>query len=203
MLAPPLPHLRPTLCLPLSLPLQVEFGQIYLSKPIFIEADGETAVLFPKEARLRNLTYAAPLYVDIERRDKVVHPDGTEEVEVMPYPKVYLGDVSLGPLWAGKKRTGADCANMGPAGVRCTPVSRWKQLGLLHTSRLAGWQASLELIEPLCWLPGAPLPLLKIWHGCLGDLCRERAQHPAPGRTCPRSLGPCRCPSCCAPTTAT
>ena len=51
--------------------LQVEFGQIYLSKPIFIEADGETAVLFPKEARLRNLTYAAPLSVDIERRDKV------------------------------------------------------------------------------------------------------------------------------------
>lgn len=40
---------------------QIEFGQIYLSKPVFVEADGETAVLFPKEARLRNLTYAAPL----------------------------------------------------------------------------------------------------------------------------------------------
>jgi DNA-directed RNA polymerase II subunit RPB2 len=51
---------------------QVEFGQIYLSKPVFIEADGETAVLFPKEARLRNITYAAPLYVDLERRDKVL-----------------------------------------------------------------------------------------------------------------------------------
>lgn len=54
------------------LKLQVEFGQIYLSKPVFIEADGETAVLFPKEARLRNITYAAPLYVDLERRDKVL-----------------------------------------------------------------------------------------------------------------------------------
>lgn len=54
-------------------------------------------MLFPKEARLRNLTYAAPLYVDIERRDKAVHPDGSEEVEVMPYPKVYLGDVSWLP----------------------------------------------------------------------------------------------------------
>ncbi|KAL4423802.1 hypothetical protein ABPG75_001103 [Micractinium tetrahymenae] len=74
---------------------EVEFGQIYLSKPIFIEADGETAVLFPKEARLRNLTYAAPLYVDIERRDKSVHADGSEEVDVMPYPKVYLGDVPI------------------------------------------------------------------------------------------------------------
>jgi len=28
---------------------------------MYTEGDGETAVLFPKEARLRNLTYAAPL----------------------------------------------------------------------------------------------------------------------------------------------
>ncbi len=35
---------------------KVEFGQIYLSKPTMTEADGETVVLFPKEARLRNLT---------------------------------------------------------------------------------------------------------------------------------------------------
>ncbi len=34
----------------------VKFEQIYLSKPTTTEADGETAVLFPKEARLRNLT---------------------------------------------------------------------------------------------------------------------------------------------------
>jgi len=47
---------------------EIKFGQIYLSKPTFVEADGETVVLFPKEARLRNLTYAAPLYVDIQKR---------------------------------------------------------------------------------------------------------------------------------------
>lgn len=34
----------------------VNFGQIYLSKPTMTEADGETGLLFPKEARLRNLT---------------------------------------------------------------------------------------------------------------------------------------------------
>ncbi len=37
---------------------RVDFGQIYLSKPTMTEADGETVVLFPKEARLRNLTCA-------------------------------------------------------------------------------------------------------------------------------------------------
>jgi hypothetical protein len=35
---------------------RVKFGQIFLSKPLVTEADGETATLFPKEARLRNLT---------------------------------------------------------------------------------------------------------------------------------------------------
>ena len=40
---------------------EIRFGQIYLSKPTITEADGETSVLFPKEARLRNLTCAPNL----------------------------------------------------------------------------------------------------------------------------------------------
>ena len=35
---------------------KIEFLQIYLSKPTITESDGETSILFPKEARLRNLT---------------------------------------------------------------------------------------------------------------------------------------------------
>ena len=46
---------------------KVRFGQIYLSKPMMVEADGDTSTLFPKEARLRNLTYAAPLYLDMTK----------------------------------------------------------------------------------------------------------------------------------------
>lgn len=34
----------------------ITFGQIYLSKPTLTETDGETNVLFPMAARLRNLT---------------------------------------------------------------------------------------------------------------------------------------------------
>lgn len=34
----------------------IKFQQIYLSKPIVTEQDNETKPLFPKEARLRNLT---------------------------------------------------------------------------------------------------------------------------------------------------
>lgn len=35
---------------------RIVFGQIYLSKTMSTESDGETVTLFPKEARLRNLT---------------------------------------------------------------------------------------------------------------------------------------------------
>jgi DNA-directed RNA polymerase II subunit RPB2 len=86
---------------------QVRFGQIYLSKPTFVEPDGETVVLFPKEARLRNLTYAAPLYVDVERHvitrrapgDDVDADGGAAaaepDVEVTRYDKVFLGEVPI------------------------------------------------------------------------------------------------------------
>ena len=35
---------------------KIRFGQIYLSKPLVTEHDDDTQSLFPKEARLRNLT---------------------------------------------------------------------------------------------------------------------------------------------------
>ena len=44
---------------------EVKFGQVYLSKPTTVEKDGTVTNMFPHEARLRNLTYSAPLYVDI------------------------------------------------------------------------------------------------------------------------------------------
>lgn len=44
---------------------QISFGRLYLGKPIAREADGSTSYLYPHEARLRNLTYSAPLYVDV------------------------------------------------------------------------------------------------------------------------------------------
>ncbi|TRM65878.1 DNA-dependent RNA polymerase II second largest subunit [Schizophyllum amplum] len=56
---------------------EIHFGQIYLSRPTITEADGSVVPVFPQEARLRNLTYAAPLY--IEMRQKVLQ--ATDEVD--------------------------------------------------------------------------------------------------------------------------
>ena len=40
-------------------------SQIYISKPTHWEKDGSPSPLMPNEARLRNLTYSAPLYAGV------------------------------------------------------------------------------------------------------------------------------------------
>nr|QIS77011.1 DNA-directed RNA polymerase II subunit [Pterula cf. loretensis] len=47
---------------------EIKFGQIYLSRPTITEADGTVVPIFPQEARLRNLTYSAPLYIEMTKK---------------------------------------------------------------------------------------------------------------------------------------
>lgn len=46
-----------------------------LSKPTFSEADGTSTAIFPQDCRIRNLTYAAPLYCDLKKRNLIGHED--------------------------------------------------------------------------------------------------------------------------------
>ncbi|KAI8057998.1 hypothetical protein BDF22DRAFT_663250 [Syncephalis plumigaleata] len=88
----------------------IEFGQVYLSKPSNTEADGSTDALLPHQARLRNLTYASPIYLNMRKRVMVADPnhprnregqgemfmeeergEGYEE----PWTKVYIGRIPI------------------------------------------------------------------------------------------------------------
>ncbi|KAI3641373.1 hypothetical protein MIR68_000503 [Amoeboaphelidium protococcarum] len=86
----------------------IQFGQVYLSKPLHTEKDGMSTPLLPSMARLRNLTYAAPLYIDIKKTTYVADPNHElnqgivnvnemhleQEDEVM-YERIFLGKVPL------------------------------------------------------------------------------------------------------------
>ena len=52
---------------------EITFGKIYISKPSQTEGDGSTHAVFPQEARLRNLTYSSPLYVDMITNGKIMN----------------------------------------------------------------------------------------------------------------------------------
>jgi len=48
----------------------IKLGKVWVGKPMVKEADGTRRKLFPAEARLRNLTYAAPIYLEAQIVDE-------------------------------------------------------------------------------------------------------------------------------------
>jgi DNA-directed RNA polymerase II subunit RPB2 len=85
---------------------EIVFGKIYISKTSQTEGDGTTHAVFPQEARLRNLTYSSPLYVDMTKKkfesDDNKRKDNEldwQEVDVDdkegPESKVFLGKVPI------------------------------------------------------------------------------------------------------------
>jgi DNA-directed RNA polymerase subunit B len=65
---------------------KLKFGKIQVSKPDVKEADGSTRVVFPNEARIRNLTYSAPVFVSIT---PIIN--GVQEKP----EKVHIGDLPI------------------------------------------------------------------------------------------------------------
>lgn len=69
-------------------PVWVELGTIEVKKPLVREADGSQGELYPSEARLRNLTYAAPIHLALtlvqgeDRQEPVVTTIGQLPVMV-------------------------------------------------------------------------------------------------------------------------
>jgi DNA-directed RNA polymerase subunit B len=63
----------------------IKFGAIEISDPRVVEVDGTVREVYPREARIRNLTYSAPLYLEIELED-----DGRET-----YERVNIGDLPI------------------------------------------------------------------------------------------------------------
>lgn len=59
-----------------------------------VEADCETAIPWPRAARLRNLTYLAPFYVDVTKLVIRKTEDG-EDTEQEDLSKVYIGKVPI------------------------------------------------------------------------------------------------------------
>ena len=63
---------------------EIKFGTVLLSRPAMTEGDGSTSAMLPQEARLRNLTYSSPLYLEMTKkvsvaRERPVLEPGDEE----------------------------------------------------------------------------------------------------------------------------
>jgi DNA-directed RNA polymerase subunit B len=63
----------------------IKFGTIEIGDPRVVEVDGTVRRVYPREARIRNLTYSAPLYLEIELEN------GSRET----YERVNIGDIPI------------------------------------------------------------------------------------------------------------
>ncbi len=62
---------------------EIKLGKIDVEKPVIVEADGSSSHITPNEARLRNLTYAAPVKLEV-----TVKKDGQVDSEVVEIGKI-------------------------------------------------------------------------------------------------------------------
>ncbi len=56
---------EPTIVPPDANEFKIKFGKVRIEKPSMVEADGSRRDIFPAEARLRQLTYSAPVYLEV------------------------------------------------------------------------------------------------------------------------------------------
>jgi DNA-directed RNA polymerase II subunit RPB2 len=82
--------------------IQLDFENVSIRKPTIFENNGSIQPMMPNDARLRNLTYAAPLYVDV--RVKTTYIDNTQngirQTKSRIFPNVHLGKL---PVMVGSK----------------------------------------------------------------------------------------------------
>ncbi len=70
----------------------IKLGKIEIGNPTVKEADGSTKEIYPMEARIRNLTYSAPIYLEMT----LVHKDERTGIEVEDKPsKEYIGRLPI------------------------------------------------------------------------------------------------------------
>ena len=64
--------------------IEIKLGKIRVGNPNVIESDGSTSLITPTEARLRNLTYSSPIYMEMSiKQDGQVE---NQEVEIGRIP---------------------------------------------------------------------------------------------------------------------
>ncbi len=80
----------------------LEFEKISIRKPTIFENNGAIHPMMPNDARLRNLTYASPLNVDVKVTTIFIDHtrNGIRESNVRIFPNVHLGKV---PVMVGSK----------------------------------------------------------------------------------------------------
>jgi len=77
--------------------VMLEFENPSLRKPTIFENNGAVLPMMPNDARMRNLTYASPLFVDVRVTTTFIDntKGGVKEVRERLFPNVHLGKIPV------------------------------------------------------------------------------------------------------------
>jgi DNA-directed RNA polymerase II subunit RPB2 len=78
--------------------VKMEFQNISIRKPTIFENNGSVQPMMPNDARLRNLTYSAPLYVDVKVTTTYfdnTSKTGQNVIKTRIFPNVHLGKIPV------------------------------------------------------------------------------------------------------------
>jgi DNA-directed RNA polymerase II subunit RPB2 len=79
----------------------IKFQNVCIRKPTIFENNGALTPMYPNDARLRNFTYAAPVYLDMEVTTTMTDPGkGTKETRTRTLQRVLAGKI---PVMVGSK----------------------------------------------------------------------------------------------------
>lgn len=96
------PYVQPSVQANHEYEVQIFFENTSIRKPTIFENNGAILPMMPNDARLRNLTYASPLFVDVRVRTTFI--DNTKQGEKVMrerlFPNVHLGKI---PVMVGSK----------------------------------------------------------------------------------------------------
>lgn len=86
---------------PREIEVIIKFQNVSIRKPTIFENNGALTPMYPNDARLRNLTYAAPVYVDMDIMITMTDPGlGTKETRQRTLTRVLAGKI---PVMVGSK----------------------------------------------------------------------------------------------------
>ena len=86
---------------PREIEVNIEFRNVNIRKPTIFENNGAVTPMYPNDARLRNITYAAPVYVDLHISTTMVDSvANTRETRTRTLQRIHVGKI---PVMTGSK----------------------------------------------------------------------------------------------------
>ncbi len=86
---------------PREVEVNIEFRNVNIRKPTIFENNGAVTPMYPNDARLRNITYAAPVYVDLHITTTMFDPTTqVKETRTRTLQRIHVGKI---PVMIGSK----------------------------------------------------------------------------------------------------